>query len=99
VHRATARLVADEHDAEDVTQDAMLTAFERRVYFRGADHFRRWLHRIAKATAVLHLRRSRRRTAHAELRDDLPAPAPTPEDHLIREQEMASVRALLAVRG
>lgn len=104
VLRTAALLVRDEDDAEDVTQDAMLTAFERRARFRGIDHFRSWLNRIATTTAVLHLRRSRRESAHVERADTdvlagVPAYAPTPEDQLIRDQEVARVRALLAVSG
>src|SRR5262249_50726451 len=92
VQRAVARLLGDQHDVEDATQDAMLTAFQRRASFRGDHLFATWLDRIATATARLHLRAVRRRDARLELADTdslarLAARGPSPEDQVIREQE------------
>ena len=47
VFRVVARLVADDHEAEDLTQDTFLRAFHRLERYRGEAPSRSWLLRIA----------------------------------------------------
>jgi RNA polymerase sigma-70 factor (ECF subfamily) len=64
VFRVVARLVADDHVAEDLTQDTFLRAFHRLERYRGEAPFRSWLLRIAHNTAVTHVTQARRVGAH-----------------------------------
>jgi RNA polymerase sigma-70 factor (ECF subfamily) len=63
-HRAYAlarRLVSSEGDAQDVLQEAFLSAYRKLGTFRGEARFSTWLHRIVTNAALMHLRaRSRR---------------------------------------
>lgn len=64
--RAYARSVAmkyvrDEHDADDVTQEAMLLAHRHRDAFRGESRYSTWLYRVTATAALMFLRRQRRR--------------------------------------
>src|SRR5262245_40984820 len=47
--------------AEDVTQDALLPPHRHRDSFRGASRFSTWLYRVAATTALMYLRKQRRR--------------------------------------
>src|SRR5262249_61062691 len=54
------KYVHNEHDAEDVTQDAMLLAFRYRDAFRGDSRYTTWLYRVTATAALMFLRRQRR---------------------------------------
>ena len=56
VFRVAARVVGP-HDAEDVSQDALLRAYNRLDRYRGVGSFRAWLLRIVHNTALNHLER------------------------------------------
>jgi RNA polymerase sigma-70 factor (ECF subfamily) len=55
------KYMKDEERAKDVTQDALLSAYVHREGFRGDSRFTTWLYRIAATTALMHLRKERRR--------------------------------------
>jgi RNA polymerase sigma-70 factor (ECF subfamily) len=60
--RATAYHVAgNSADADDITQEALLRAYQRLRAFDGRSRFFTWLYRIVVNTALNHLRSSRRR--------------------------------------
>lgn len=81
VHRYASRMVGV-HDADDVTQDALLRAFNTLDRFRGEAGFRTWLMRIAHNAAVTSLER-RRTVPAAEPPEDPRAPGTkTPADRL-----------------
>ena len=63
------RIVRSEADAEDVVQQAFLNAFKSAGSFDGRAQITTWLHRIVCNTALMHLRRNKRRPA--ELYGDL----------------------------
>src|SRR5690606_30629071 len=66
VYAIARRIVGSPEEADDVTQDALLTAFRNRDAFRGEAKYRTWLYRIALTAALGHLRRrSRSREALA----------------------------------
>ena len=78
------RLGADASLADDIAQDAFLTAFEQISEFRGEGTFQAWVKRIA---ARLYVRRWRK-----DKRTDLMAETPEPEAADDRDQSGAARR-------
>jgi RNA polymerase sigma-70 factor, ECF subfamily len=77
--RITRAIVGDEGEAEDVTQDAYVRAFEHLEQFAGRSRFSTWLTRIAVHEASARLRRRGRQT---DIEDSMPtfaSPAAGPE--------------------
>lgn len=69
---ATARrFLGNEHDAQDVVQEAFLSAFRALDQFAGAAKLSTWLHRIVVNAALMKLR-SRRRKSEEPIEDLLP---------------------------
>ena len=60
------QLVRNEHDAEDLTQEAFIKAFRNLHSFDGRARFTTWLYTIAKNAAFSHLRR---RKLHQPIED------------------------------
>jgi RNA polymerase sigma-70 factor (ECF subfamily) len=60
VLRVVRRLMRNEQDAQDVTQDAFLSAFRHLASFDGSARLSTWLHRIAVNAALMKLRSKRR---------------------------------------
>jgi RNA polymerase sigma-70 factor (ECF subfamily) len=54
------RMVGNEGEARDLTQDTFVRAWERLIQFRGQSDIGTWLHRIAVNVVLLHLRGSKR---------------------------------------
>jgi RNA polymerase sigma-70 factor, ECF subfamily len=54
------RLLRDTSEAEEVVQEAFLTALEKLTTFRGDAAFGTWLHRVAANIALMRLRKRRR---------------------------------------
>lgn len=71
VYRLAFRLVGNDQDALDVTQDVFLQLFRRLHTFRGESRFGTWLYRIATNTALMH-RRARARRPTEPLEEYLP---------------------------
>jgi RNA polymerase sigma-70 factor (ECF subfamily) len=74
VYAVAMKYVRDEEAAADIAQDALLLAHRHRASFRGDSRFSTWLYRIAATTALMHLRRKRRRGL------ELLTPGPTDDD-------------------
>jgi RNA polymerase sigma-70 factor, ECF subfamily len=64
VFRVIARLLDDDAEAEDLTQDTFLRAFHRLERYRGEAPFRSWLLRIAHNTAVTYVTQAGRAATH-----------------------------------
>lgn len=103
-YRVAARIVG-EPDADDVTQDAFLRAFNRLGSFRGESPFRAWLLRITHNAALNSLaRRPRAQPTDlvdetADSLDQRPPPNPTPVEQLEvseRRERLVSKIALLS---
>jgi RNA polymerase sigma-70 factor, ECF subfamily len=97
VYAVARRIVGSAEEADDVAQDALLTAFRHRDSFRGDSRYRTWLYRIAFTTALGHLRRrgrSREMLAANEegLGYQLADPSPSAEDHLMAAERARQVR-------
>ncbi len=74
VRSVALKYVRDDHDADDVTQDAMLLAHRYRDSFRGESRYTTWLYRVTATAALMFLRKQRR------LSRELPASSSTTED-------------------
>ena len=59
VYNLCLRIVKNESDAEDVTQEAFLLLFRKIHTFRGESKFSTWLHRLATNLSLMRLRRRR----------------------------------------
>lgn len=62
-----ARFVHDEHEVQDVTQEAFIKAYRALANFRGESAFYTWLYRIAINTAKNHLVRIGRKVPGSDL--------------------------------
>jgi RNA polymerase sigma-70 factor (ECF subfamily) len=71
------RMGAQPAEADDVAQDAFLTAFERIAEFRGEGTFAGWVKRIAARAYLRRLQRERRISAFAQEGDEESVPAGT----------------------
>ena len=60
VRSVAMKYVRNEHDAEDVTQDALLLAHRHRDSFRGDSRYTTWLYRVTATAALMFLRKQRR---------------------------------------
>lgn len=85
------RLGADAATADDLAQDAFVTAFQRIGDFRGEGSFAGWIKRIA---ARLYIRRAQSRLRLEDPLDDEDADGPEPGDADLRLDLDAALRAL-----
>lgn len=62
IHRVASWFLGDARDAQEVTQDVLLTVVQKIVTFKGAAAFSSWIYRIAANAAYERLRSRRSRT-------------------------------------
>jgi RNA polymerase sigma factor (sigma-70 family) len=88
-------ILGDFAASEDAGQEALLTAWRKFDELREPERLRQWLGRIARNTALGHLRQRR---GHGVLEDatSVPDPFPTPDQVAATEEEAALVRESLA---
>src|SRR5262245_53478043 len=77
--RTARAILGDDHEAEDVIQDAWVRAYGALDQFEGRSRFSTWLVRIAVHEASAQLRRRKRRVGLEEYMPTLETPAPGPE--------------------
>lgn len=70
-YRVAYRYVGDPHDAEDVVQDALLSACRHLDQFKGKAKLTTWLTSIVANSALTNLRKRRRRHLHISLDERL----------------------------
>lgn len=103
LYRVVYATLGDPKEAEDVTQDAYVRAFEHLDQFAGRARFSTWLTRIALHEAWARLRRRGRHVAIEETMETLSSAAAGPEqraaDHEIGRIIEAAVAALPRVYG
>jgi RNA polymerase sigma-70 factor (ECF subfamily) len=97
IYRACLRILGAPHDAEDVAQEAFVTAFRSIRSFRGDGSLRGWLHRIAQRIAF---RRLAGRRVTADL-SALPEPrvadaSSDPGRAILEVEERAAIRGAVA---
>jgi RNA polymerase sigma-70 factor, ECF subfamily len=68
--------LGNQHDAEDVAQEAFIKAYRHLHTFNGKARFTTWLFAIAKNTALTHIRKRKPLQAIDEVEDILCAPVP-----------------------
>ena len=96
VRSVAMKYVRDEHDADDVTQDAMLLAYRYRNSFRGDSRYTTWLYRVTATAALMFLRKQRR------LAREMPASGAVDDDGtpwLERQAAPTDLRAEVSARG
>jgi RNA polymerase sigma-70 factor (ECF subfamily) len=77
------QLVRNEHDAEDLTQEAFIKAYRNLRAFDGRARFTTWLYAIAKNAAFSHLRRRKVHQPIEELEEVLAGESsPEPDDSI-----------------
>ncbi len=96
VFRISQHITQNREDAEDVTQDAFLKAYEKLEQFQGNSKFYTWLVRIAVNESLMRLRRRRTgrmvsidediATEEGSVPRDLADWAPDPEQNYSREE-------------
>src|SRR5436305_12029386 len=64
VYNLARRMLGNDADAEDVTQDVLLQVVRKLDTFRGESAFPTWLHRVTVNTALAHRRKRATRQAH-----------------------------------
>lgn len=98
VYRLALRLMRNEAEAEDVMQDAFLSAFKAIDKFDGRSSLRTWLYRIAYNAAVMRLRKRQPEVVSLDEAIDQSDGAPLPQAFFDwsslpqREMEHAEVR-------
>jgi len=100
------RMTGSSEDADDVVQEAFLSAWRHHARFQGASLASTWLYRITANAALMHLRRKRRRPAERldAVSGDLLArfelgaalAKPSAEQLLLSSEERAVLRAALS---
>lgn len=71
VFRLAYRMTGNATQAEDLTQDIFIRAFNNLARFRGEAMFSSWLYRIATSVIYSALRKERRKQDHITVREDL----------------------------
>ncbi len=93
-------ILGHHQDAEDVAQDAFLSAWENIGNFQFRSRFSTWLYRIVKNKCLNHIDQyQRRKTDPTEIDDSqpwVPLNTLTPEDEALRTEEKDIVHAALA---
>ena len=105
IYNLALRILGNEADAADATQEAFLKAYTSLKDFRGDSRFSTWLCRLTNNVCIDMLRRRKRQETVPLAREDedgeetelvLPDPAPMPEEELLRREQRDAVRAALA---
>jgi RNA polymerase sigma-70 factor (ECF subfamily) len=73
VYRLAVRITSSREDAEEVTQDALLTAARKIHTFKGDSAFGSWLYRVAANAAYMKIRARRARQREIGLDEVIPA--------------------------
>jgi RNA polymerase sigma-70 factor (ECF subfamily) len=91
IYRVARAVVRDEHDAEDVMQQAYLNAFMHLNQFQDRSQFSTWLTRIALHEALARRRKWKPDESPEEVMETLTSPQPDPE----RQAYAAELKGLL----
>jgi RNA polymerase sigma-70 factor, ECF subfamily len=76
VYSLARRMLGNDADAEDVTQDVLLQVIRKRDTFRGEAAFPTWLHRVTVNAALTHRRKRAQREDHQ---------VPDPLEHFLED--------------
>jgi RNA polymerase sigma-70 factor (ECF subfamily) len=96
IGRLCLAMLGSETDADDLTQETLLTAHEAFGDFRGDGSVRGWLHGIARNKCLQHIEKHRRRGARLRLVTEAEATRSPPDAELGAKRRDDEARALLA---
>ena len=100
VYRLARRMMGNQADAEDATQEIFLRAFEQADKFQGRSNLFTWLYRLAVRHCLNRIKQRRRRDVreHLSATNDQWArreTAPSPVEHLVIKEQSEFLDALL----
>jgi RNA polymerase sigma-70 factor (ECF subfamily) len=93
LYRITRAIVRDDAEAEDVTQDAYVRAYEHLDQFAGRARFSTWLTRIAVHEASARVRRRGRQIGIEETMPEIASAAPGPEQRAVAREYARVIEA------
>lgn len=95
MYRTALRLLSNHEDAQDIAQDASITAWRRLEQFRGQSAYSTWLYRIVTRLALNKLQRDKP-VDSLELLPDLPSEDDSPPEILERHEVIDAVTDAVA---
>jgi RNA polymerase sigma-70 factor (ECF subfamily) len=100
IYRLARRMSGSDADADDLTQDIFVRAFERAKTFRGESGLFTWIHTLAVHQCINHLRRRDRRRhverlPHATPPLRLAPPDDAPDGQLVAAERAAAIQQAL----
>ena len=93
VFRLALRMCGSEADADEVAQEAFLSAWKALPNFRGESQFSTWLYQLTTHAAIDLMRREKRQIAAADITEVSAAdPAPSPQQQAEQSEQREIVR-------
>lgn len=93
VFRLTLRMCGSEADADEVAQEAFLSAWKALPNFRGESQFSTWLYQLTTHAAIDLMRREKRQIAADDITEVSAAdPAPSPQQQAEQSEQREIVR-------
>lgn len=95
MYRVALRIVGDSAEAEDVVQDAWISAWRALPRFRGDSAVSTWLYRVVTNTALAHLRKRKATVPLDTVLDSTPHSTDDPEGSALRGERIDAVLAAI----
>lgn len=93
VFRLALRMCGNEADADEVAQEAFLSAWKALPNFRGDSRFSTWLYQLTSHAAIDLMRREKRQIAAEDIAEvSAPDPGPSPQQQAERSETRQAVR-------
>jgi len=93
VFRLALRMCGNEADADEVAQEAFLSAWKALPNFRGDSQFSTWLYQLTSHAAIDLMRRGKRQSAPEDITEvSAPDPGPSPQQQAERSETRQAVR-------
>lgn len=93
VFRLALRMCGNEADADEVAQEAFLSAWKALPNFRGDSQFSTWLYQLTSHAAIDLMRREKRQIAGEDITEvSAPDPGPSPQQQAERSETRQAVR-------
>lgn len=97
VFRLALRMCGNEADADEVAQEAFLSAWKALPNFRGDSRFSTWLYQLTSHAAIDLMRRKKRQIAAEDITEvSAPDPAPGPQQQAEQSETRQAVRDAMA---
>lgn len=93
VFRLALRMCGNEADADEVAQEAFLSAWKALPNFRGDSRFSTWLYQLTSHAVIDLMRREKRQIAAEDITEvSAPDPGPSPQQQAERSETRQAVR-------